>query len=92
MSDLFIICQCASAKAYEVKLKDKKIDLIKAEAALKGKFDIIAATPVMMLFAINGKSTTIYTNNILIKDVSESIAKKHAEEIFKLLKKQGALI
>lgn len=91
MSDIFVIASCASAKAYEVKLKDKKIDLTKAEAALAGKFDIIAATSVMLLISIKGKSATVYASSILMKDVSEAEARKHAADIIALLKKHHAL-
>jgi hypothetical protein len=75
--------------AYEVKLKNKKIDVERAAEALDEY--VVAKTNVMVAVAIDGVAVTVYANSIMIKNVDERKAKEYANKIIKKLEDKGAL-
>ncbi len=92
MDEIFVIKPCITASAYEIKLKDRKIDLGKASAVLEQKIDVIAKTPAMLVVAFGESAITIYKDSIMVKNMNEEKAKDCAMQIIQYCKDSGALI
>lgn len=92
----FVVEPCASANAYEIKLRDRLLDLKKAEKALAGLGTVAAATPAVLLAKIGDYSISVYASGRLMvkgekrlksKDVNEL-----ADRIMAALEKNGAVV
>jgi len=81
---------CVSSKAYEIKLRDKKINLDRANIG-----EIIAKTMVVLLVKFEGYALSIYASGrIMIKGIGKEKANADSisEKIVSALEKCGALV
>ena len=96
MDDYYVIEPCTTANGVEIKLKDKRIDLGKAEEAAAYLGSVLASSPVVLLTRIKGYSVSIYASGRLMvksdKKISEKEADKLAKEILTEFEKEGAII
>ncbi len=92
----FVVEPCASANAYEIKLRERKLDLKKAETALATIGSVAAASPVVLIAKIGDYSVSVYASGRLMlkgekrlesKDVNEL-----ADRIMAALEKNGAVV
>jgi ribonuclease HIII len=92
----FVVEPCASANAYEIKLRDRKLDLKRAEKALESLGTVAAATPVVIIARIDDYSVSVYASGRLMvkgekrlksKDVNEL-----ADKIMSAFDKNGAVV
>lgn len=80
--ETFTVEPCASAKAFDIVIKGKKIDIKKAENVLEKIGKVAAVTEVVLLGTVNSKPVTVYASGrIMIKNCT----KKDADEIGKKL-------
>ncbi|MBD3210636.1 hypothetical protein GF318_04620 [Candidatus Micrarchaeota archaeon] len=95
MSDYFVIEPCHTANGFEVKLKERTINLKKAEKAVDKVGMAMASSPVVMLAKVEDYSVSIYASGrILIKShkkITEKDATYVAEKLVSSLEKEGAL-
>lgn len=88
-----LVDSCTSTNSYEVKLKDRKIDLDNAEAAFSSIGESAAKTPVVLLFKIRGHAISVYASGrMLIKNITKKDAESLGRELVDALEKQGALL
>ncbi len=85
----YIVEPCASSNAYEIKFRDKKIDLDKVAVGMT-----LAKTPVILVSVFEKCSLTIYASGrIMIKGVkTRDAADKLADSIVTELQKTGAIL
>lgn len=84
----FTIEPCPSAKAFEIFLKHKRIDLSKAEKTL-GKIGKTGATSaVVLLGMVDGKPVSIYASGrIMIKETTRQESEKISKKLMAALEK-----
>lgn len=84
----YVVEPCASSKAFEIKFKEKKIDLKKAEAV----GNVMASTPVVLVAKFEEAAISIYASGrIMMKGVGGSAARILAKKLVSLLENSGAL-
>ncbi len=85
----YIVEPCASSNAYEIKFRDKKIDLDKVAVGMT-----LAKTPVILVSVFEKCSLTIYASGrIMIKGLkTRDAADKLADSIVTELQKTGAIL
>ncbi len=95
MTDYFVVEPCTTAKGIEIKLREKRIDLKKAEAALGRAGEVVASSPVVLLAKFKGLQLSIYgSGRIMVKGVKRTETKrveKIARELLSELEKEGAI-
>ena len=95
MTEFFVVEPCSSAGGFEIKLRDRKIDLEKAEKALERDGEVVARTPVVLLARYEGCSLSVYASGrMMVKRkgrLSDKAANTMAEKIIASLEKGGAL-
>lgn len=90
--DYQLIDSCTSTNSFEVKLKDRKIDLGMAGPALRTLGEEAASTTVVLLFKIRGHAVSIYASGrMLIKETDKKTAEGLAKELVSALEKGGAI-
>lgn len=68
MDDFFVVEPCKSSNAFEIKLKDKKLDLKRCEIAIPQFGKVIASGPVVLLAKTDEYSISIYASGrIMVK-------------------------
>jgi hypothetical protein len=96
MNDFFVLEPCNSAKGFEIKFKEKRIDLKKAMGALSKLGEVIVTTPVVLLAKIEDCSLSVYASGRIMMKSENRLEKKKADllanNIAKALEKEGALI
>jgi hypothetical protein len=96
MSDYFIIEPCQTANGVEIKLRDKKIGLKKAEAAFASLGEVLGNSPVVLLAKVGAYSISVYGSGRMMvkgkKKPSEKAADALARKILAALEKEGAII
>ena len=93
MVGYFTVEACTSSAAFEIKLKDKKFDLARAEAALAGRAEIMANTSAVLIIKIKIHAVRIYaTGRIMFKNATKKEAEKLGQELMSLLEKGGAIV
>ncbi|MDD5171837.1 MAG: hypothetical protein PHF60_02260 [Candidatus ainarchaeum sp.] len=95
MSDYYVVEPCTTAKGFEIKLKEKKIDLAKAEGALSSLGEIVGKSSVVLLVKLNGLSLSVYASGRMMvkgKKASQKEADELASEICAALNKTGAIL
>jgi len=96
MNAYYVIEPCASANGVEIKLKEKRIALGKAEKALAKLGEIIASMPVVLVAKVGPYSVSAYgSGRIMIKAARRLPAKDVnalATKLMKALEKGGAII
>ncbi|HID72917.1 TPA: hypothetical protein EYP38_03160 [Candidatus Micrarchaeota archaeon] len=92
MIEYNLVDSCTSTNSYEVKFKNRKIDLKKAEPALSSIGESAAVTPVVLLFKIKGYAVSIYASGrMLIKNISKQDAEALGKELVSALDEGGAV-
>jgi hypothetical protein len=95
MTDYFVIEPCTSARGIEIKLKEKRLDLKKAEAALTRSGEVVASSPVVLLVKFKGLQISIYgSGRMMIKGVKRTETKRVealARELLDVLERGGAV-
>lgn len=92
MTEYYIVDSCTSANAFEVKFKDKKLNLEIAQSALEKLGETAAKTPVVLLFKIGEYAVSVYASGrILIKNIEKEDAEKLAKKLVNALEKSGAI-
>lgn len=95
MAEYFVVEPCATANAFEVRLKDRKLDLQKCEKALPKIGEVVGSTPVLLLAKIGSYSLSLYASGRMMikgKKLDSKTAKKLAEKIFVALERSGAIL
>ncbi|MBI5046696.1 hypothetical protein HZC07_03105 [Candidatus Micrarchaeota archaeon] len=96
MIDYFVVEPCVSSNGIEIKLKDRKIDLKKAQPAFSKLGEVVASSSVVLLVKINGYSLSVYgSGRMMVKGVKRTETKKIeklAISMLRALEKEGAII
>ncbi len=96
MTDYFVVEPCTTAKGIEIKLKEKRIDLKRAEAALSRDGEVAASSPVVLLAKFRGLQISIYgSGRMMVKGVKRTETKRVealARELLAILEKEGAVL
>ncbi|MFH0885194.1 MAG: hypothetical protein V1861_05795 [Candidatus Micrarchaeota archaeon] len=96
MNDFFVIEPCQTANGVEIKLKDRKIDLKKAEPALAALGEVLGSSPVVLLAKVGTYSISVYGSGRMMvkgkKKPSEKAARALAIKLLNALEKGGALV
>lgn len=93
----FIVEPCASASGFEIKLKNLRIDMKKAEEAISEIGQVGASMPVVLVAKVDGISISVYASGrIMMKRsgsrISASVAQSLAGRLMDALKGRSALI
>ena len=96
MSEYYIVEPCTTAKGFEIKLKDKRIDLEKAEAALSATGEVVGKSNVVLLMKLDGGlSISVYASGRMMvkgKKAGQKEAERLASKIYAALMDSGALL
>lgn len=96
MMEYFVVEPCTTANAFEIKLKNKKLDLEKCEKALVDLGEIVASMPVVLVVRIGEYSISVYASGRLMvkspKKLRSKAVKELANKIMSLLEKHGAIV
>ncbi|NYZ73748.1 hypothetical protein H0O00_01260 [Candidatus Micrarchaeota archaeon] len=95
MNDYYVVEPCTTAKGFEIKLKDKKIDLAKAEGALSTVGEVVGKSGVVLLVKLKDLSLSVYASGRMMvkgKKASQKEADRLATEICGVLKGAGAIL
>jgi len=96
MSDYYIVEPCTTAKGFEIKLKDKKIDLMKAEGALSTIGEVVGKSGAVLLVKMEkGLSLSIYASGRMMvkgKKATQTEADRLATKICGALEGAGAIL
>jgi len=95
MNDYYVVEPCTTANGFEIKLKEKRINLEKAEKSMASLGDVLASSPVVLLSRINNYSVSVYASGRMMvkseKKISEKDADKLAKKILTVFEKAGAI-
>lgn len=90
----FVVEPCTTSNSFEIKLKNKKLNLSKAGEIFSGS--IVASTPLFLLVKLDNRSISIYSSGRMMVKSTKRLNSKSvnvlADEIVKKLEKAGALI
>ena len=96
MTDYFVVEPCTTARGIEIKLKERRIDLMRAEAALAKAGEVIGSSPVVLLAKFKGLQISIYgSGRMMVKGVKRTETKRVegiARELLAALEGEGAVI
>ncbi|MEW6748139.1 MAG: hypothetical protein AB1295_00320 [Candidatus Micrarchaeota archaeon] len=95
MSEYFIVEPCTTASGIEIKLKDHRIDLKKAERALSKAGEIAGTSAVVLLVSFKGYSISVYGSGRMMvkgKDADKKVGEALAKELISLLTEGGAIV
>jgi len=96
MNSYFVVEPCVTAGGFEIKFKDKDLDLKKAANALTRIGEVIGESQIVMLVKVDHYSLSVYASGkILVKSKQEIKAKdvtELANRLTKLLEKESALL
>jgi ribonuclease HIII len=79
--NFFVVEPCASANAYEIKLRGGRLNLKKAEKALAELGTVAAATPAVLLAKIGDYSVSVYASGRLMVKGKERLESKEVNEL-----------
>ncbi len=92
----YVVTPCASANAYEIVLKEKRLDLKKAEKALASLGSVAAATPVVLIAKIGAYSVSVYASGRVMVKGEKRLKSKDvnvlAARIMSAFEKNGAVV
>lgn len=92
----YVVAPCASANAYEIVLKEKKLDLKKAEGAFASLGTVAGGTPVALIARIGAYSVSAYASGRLMVKSEKRLKSKEVNElaarIMSALEKAGAVL
>lgn len=92
MMDFFVVEPCSSSNGVEIRLKNRKLDLKKAETL----FPSVGTSPVVLLVKFNGYAVSLYASGRIMikgsKKISSKVGNSLAKDIIALLEKNNAII
>lgn len=93
MKEFYTVEPCTTSNAYEIKFVERvKIDLKKAASVLAGIGEVLAETPVVLVFKAKEYNASVYASGrILIKEVAKEEAERYGKQMIGLLERNGAL-
>ena len=96
MNEYFVVEPCTTSNAFEIKLKEKKLDLKKCESAITIVGEVVASMPVVMVAKVEDYSLSLYASGRIMVKSAKKLRAKHVEEFAKklmaVLEKAGAII
>ena len=96
MSDFFVIEPCQTANGVEIKLREKRIDLKRAEAAFSALGRVAGNSGVVLLAKVGGYSISVYGSGRMMVKGGKKPSAKSADELARrlvsALEKAGAII
>jgi hypothetical protein len=94
MKDFYTIEPCTTSNAYELKFVERiKIDLEKASPILEKEGEVLAKTPVVLVFKTNSFNASVYASGrIMMKNVTKKEAEDLGAKMIDSLDKGGALV
>lgn len=91
----FVVEPCTTSPGFEIKLRDTKIDLKKAEEAFSELGEVVASSKVVLLAKIEDYSISVYASGrMLVKNEKKLTSKKVealATKIVGELEKRGCI-
>ncbi|MDD5340218.1 MAG: hypothetical protein PHV13_03130 [Candidatus ainarchaeum sp.] len=91
----YVVTPCASANAYEIVLKEKRLDLKKAEKAFASLGSVGAATPIVLIAKIGPYSLSVYASGRMMVKGEKRLKSKDVNElagkIMPALERAGAI-
>jgi hypothetical protein len=95
MNDYYVIEPCTTANGVEIKLREKRIDLAKAEAAFASLGDVVGSSGVVLLAKVGAYSVSVYGSGRMMvkgrKKPSARAAEALARRLVAALEKAGAI-
>ncbi|MFN7991769.1 MAG: hypothetical protein U0R44_06460 [Candidatus Micrarchaeia archaeon] len=95
MTEYFVIEPCASSNGIEIKLRERKLDLKKAETVLSAMGELVASSPVVLLVKIKKYTISVYSSGRMMvkgaKKPESSRIEALARELLQALEKGGAI-
>ena len=94
MSDFYVVEPCKSSGGIEIKLKDKRINISKAEKAFSKHGEVAGSSPVVLLVGYKGYSISIYGSGRLMvkgKKIGLNKGEELAKELLSILEEGGAI-
>ena len=92
----FVVEPCASANAYEIKLRDRRLDLKMAEKALIGLGAVVATTPVVIIAKLGVYSLSVYASGRLMVKGEKRLKSKDvndlADRVMSAFEKKSAVV
>jgi len=94
MSGFYVVSPCKTSGGMEIKLKDCRIDLKKAEAAFSALGQVVGGGDVVLLAKVGQYSISVYASGrMLVKDkIDDAEAHRLAQQILAELDKNKAII
>lgn len=96
MTDFYVVEPCSTANAYEIKLKDRKLDLRKCENALSKIGKVAGSSSVVLLAKIGKFSVSVYASGRLMVKSGRRLEGKAvselAKQIIECFESEGAFI
>lgn len=81
MNDYYLVEPCNTAGGFEIKLKNKKLDIKKCESTLSKIGEIIACTQIVLLAKIDSFSVSFYASGRMMIKSDRKIDKKPAQDL-----------
>lgn len=93
MSGYYVVTPCASANAYEIVLKERRLDLKKAEKAFASLGTVGGNTGVVLIAAVGGCSISAYASGrLMLKNLKSKEVNALAGRIMSALENAGAVL
>ncbi len=91
----FVVEPCKTSPGFEIKLKDTKVDMEKAEKAFSGLGEVVGSTPVVLLVKIGEYQVSVYASGRMLVKSAKKLTSKEVErlatKIVGKLEKQGCI-
>ena len=100
MNGFFIVEPCNSSGGFEIKLRDRRLDLAKCDSALCSIGTVAGSTGIVILAKVDGFALSVYgSGRIMVKNAVRSKKKPRkpemdalASKVMGALEKGGAII
>ncbi len=91
----FVVEPCKTSPGFEIKIRDRKIDMKKAEKAFSGLGEVVGSTPVVLLVKVADYQVSVYASGRMLvkspKKLTSAEVERLAEKIVGELEKQGCI-
>jgi hypothetical protein len=99
MTGFFVVEPCNSSGGFEIKLRDRKLDLARCGKAFESIGSMIGNTGIVLLAKVDGYSLSVYgSGRIMVKSVDKKKKPKKADietlasKMMDAFVKEGALL